>query len=138
MLWKENIGSWTRSNTANGWRRSASTCSRATERPRRRESREAINMDTNAPVYTMDQLRAFDSRVRRIIHRVVLVMGNHKLPVFFRGWVLTATPDGFVVLIGVLDDDRIMAQTNTPLARYLDAKVIHDITTVAGDGQYPV
>ena len=95
-------------------------------------------LNTNAPTYTMEQLRTFDGRVRRIIHRTGLVMHNHRLPVLFKGWVLTATPDGIVVLIGVLNDDRIMAETNVPLARYLASNVIDDISTTAGDGQYPV
>ena len=95
-----------------------------------------VNTPDNRP--TLDELKAFDSRVRRIITRVPAIMQNHKLEPLFKGWKLTGTVDGLVVLFGVLDDDRIMAQTQTPLGRYLSTSVLHDIATVACDGKYQV
>jgi len=85
-----------------------------------------------------DQLRIYDNRVRRIISRVPAILENHRLAVLFKSWKLTSTPDGLVVLFGVLDDDRITRQTTLPLERYLDDSVVHHIATTACDGQYPV
>jgi hypothetical protein len=94
-------------------------------------------MDLHQP-QLIQQLRAFDGRVRRIMRRTPLVMRNHRLSPLFKEWRLTAAPDGLVILFGVLDDDRIIERTQTPLEKYLDQSVLHDLSTNAGDGQYPV
>lgn len=66
---------------------------------------------------------------QRIMRRVPEVLRQHRLLPAFKKWALT-NDNGLVILFGVLDDDRIVRQTQRPLLAYHAPAVLHDISTI--------
>lgn len=76
------------------------------------------------------QAQPYAQVIRRAMQVAPIVLTQHKLLPAFKNWVFSTDPQGLSVLFGVLDDDRIAAQTKHPLRAYLAGDVLHDLATL--------